>query len=103
MLGIYVLTLVIAIHNIYCYLYKQERYKNWLISIFYIFSSLVLAFRICYYCAVLKIYAELEQFENSFDIRHPFKESYGSILHTTRLIGVFFLSADYIKYALGFF
>ncbi len=110
MLCIYLLTLTFAIYNIYTFLVKQKRYKNWLITIFYIFSFLVLAFRICYYCAVLKIYAEMEEHNREIieQIKehplHPFDGiSFSDIIHTTRLIGCFFLSADYIKYALGFF
>ena len=105
MLCIYLLTLVFALLNIYFFVIKQKRYKNWLITIFYIFSFLVLAFRICYYCAVLTIYAEMEtHLENIRE--HPYrilKEPFGDIIHTSRFIGIFFLSADYIKYALGFF
>ena len=74
-----------------------------MISVFYLFSVLVLCFRICYYGACIKFYLEFEEHEKDFDRRDIRTHRYDDMVKTTRLIGSFFLTADYTKYALGFF
>ena len=49
MIAIYCMTLIFALYNSYFFVWRQKRYKNWIISAFYIFSVLVLIFRICYF------------------------------------------------------
>ena len=66
MIGIYVMTLLFLLYNSFAFLLKQKRYKNWLISIFYILSIFVLVFRICYYAESVKFFAQLKQHEADF-------------------------------------
>ena len=113
MIVIYMATLAFVIYNIVQYLIKQKRYKNWLITVFYFFSFLVLSFRICYYGVVIDYYWEIQEKKELWDqnflaiqekrFGDLVEITYSDMLQTTRMIGVFFLSADYTKFALGFF
>ena len=60
MIAIYTLTLIFTIHNIVQYIWRQRRYKNWLISLFYILSVIVLVSRIFYFSYVLNFYALID-------------------------------------------
>ena len=73
----------------------------------------MLSFRICYYGVVIDYYWEIQAKKELWDQNIlAFEEkrfgdivqiTYSDMLQTTRMIGVFFLSADYTKFALGFF
>ena len=59
MIVIYLSTLGFTIYNVRAYLIRQKRYKNWLITVFYILSFLVLCFRVCYYSQLICYYWEI--------------------------------------------
>ena len=49
MMAIFIATLCFTVHNIIVFLIRQKRYRNWLVTVFYIFSILVLVTRILQY------------------------------------------------------
>ena len=53
MLGLYSLVFVFTIFNSVKYLIKQNRYHNCMITVFYIFSMIVITFRMLFYIALL--------------------------------------------------
>lgn len=97
----YVLTLLFLLYNSSVFLIRQKRYKNWLISLFYVLSFLVIVCRIGYYAEVLRMYAVIE--DHLDDDKSQYQHNYIDVVYAVRRLGIFFLSADYTKYALGFF
>lgn len=53
MLSIYSGVFVFTILNIFRYLIKQGRYRNWLITVFYAFSVIVLVTRMLFYICLI--------------------------------------------------
>ena len=107
MIVIFGLTLIFTIYNILVFLIVQKRYKNWLVTVFYTFSFLVLIFRICYFSQVMRFYSLIDTLIEDIK-KGPVNLQYinnftEDIDNTVLRIGVFYLSADYTKYALGFF
>ena len=49
MIVIFILTILFTAYNIYYYLWKQSRYKTWLVSFFYILATIVLSARLTQY------------------------------------------------------
>ena len=62
MLSIYTLVLLFTFFNSFKYLIKQSRYHNFMITIFYIFSVIVLIFRMLFYGTLLVFNDKLEAF-----------------------------------------
>ena len=101
LLGVYSLTFIFAVYNVVAYLWLQRRYKNWLISGFYILSLIVLILRMVQYAYILQLYGLIQDHKDRSKeelLIHNFED----FIRTTRHIGAFFLGADYSKYALGF-
>ena len=101
------LTLVFAVYNTIAYIYCQGRFKNWLISLFYLLSIMVLVSRIVYYSYVLNLYSLIDKEKGriTFDwdtMTFSADSELDDLVNTVCNIGIFFLSADYSKYALGF-
>jgi len=103
MLACYVVTLAFTLYNVFAFVIKQRRYKNWLISIFYVLCLLVLIFRIGYYCEVNVWYSLSNELRTAIATQTGLQEVVLRLIQSLRLIGVFFLASDYTKYALGFF
>ena len=61
-------------------------------------------YRICYYSEVLHSYALIDKHRDDLeDIEHLDQHHYKDIVVSIRRVGLFFLAADYTKYALGYF
>ena len=97
MIAIYACTFSFAIYNIIMFLVKQRRYKNALVSIFYALSLMVLAFRMCYYIAVIDLYTELNEYRYTFTshVRPSYFAAYIEMYNTGRHIAILFTCADY--------
>ena len=67
LLSVFGLTLCFAIYNITVFLVIQRRYKNWLITIFYVFSCIVLITRMCEYGFLLQFYGRIKIFEETWN------------------------------------
>lgn len=46
---VWVFTLVFTFYNIYAYLWKQQRYRTWLVTFFYLLAVIVLTTRLAQY------------------------------------------------------
>ena len=57
MISLYFLTLGFTLYNTVRFVFGQQRYKNWLITVFYVLSIFVLTFRLAYYFEVNKFFA----------------------------------------------
>lgn len=55
-MSIYVIALLFTIHNIVFFLILQRRYKNWLISMFYFLSVVVIIARIASYSYEIELF-----------------------------------------------
>ena len=66
---------------------------------------MVLAFRMCYYIAVIDLYTELNKYRYTFTshVRPSYFAAYVKMYNTGRHIAILFTCADYQKFALGFF
>ena len=95
--------IVFVIHNIIRYMIIQKRYKSWLISIFYFLSTVVLVARICQYCYTIKLYTQLDTLFNKTSHFHLLFEDFTPLINLVRHLGLFFITADYNKFALGWF
>ena len=60
MIIIFGLTLIFTIYNTFVFLVAQKRYKNWLVTVFYAFSFMVLIFRICYFSQCMTFFSLLD-------------------------------------------
>ena len=110
MISCYIVVLCFVLFNIWVFVIFQKRYKNWLISVFYILSFLIIVYRLCYYITVLRYYAELIDMINYVDNTPKILIDLGHLdniidaqIVSFRRIGLFFISADYTKYTLGYF
>ena len=59
MLAVFSITLCFTIYNIVVFLGMQKRHKNWLITVFYIFSVIVLVMRIIEFIFLLQFYSDI--------------------------------------------
>ena len=104
LLPIYVFTLGFDIYNVVKYLIGQGRWRNWLLTIFYVLSNLVLISRILEYCVLLKFYSIMEDVVSIDYLTDPVpNEKLIEALNYSHWVGYLYVSADYIKYALGYF
>lgn len=61
------LVLCFTLFNIVVFLGIQRRYKNWLITVFYVFSVIVLVMRMMQYIYLLKFYGEIQDIEQTWN------------------------------------
>ena len=107
MILIYLVVLCFTVFNTYRYLYQQRRYKNWLVTVFYVFSFIVLLSRLMYYIMLIVFNEHLRPIVKTDSLSEldslDLVSTIDALILQSRLVGVFFLIADYAKYALGFF
>jgi len=94
LLAVYLLLLILAIHNTYAYMYKQKRYKVFLLSAFYTCSYFVIITRMLSFWGFILYYNKSNQcsalFGNTMD----------SVSTYTKLILGFFQCTNMIELVL---
>ena len=68
LVAIYLMTLIFTVYNISAYLIRQRRYKNWLITIFYIFCVIVLISRMIEYVYIKLMYKKIDKYRDLLEI-----------------------------------
>ena len=101
---IYVFTITFTVYNIVEYLWKQQRYRTWLVTIFYILAIIVLTTRLAQYVFTLflnhAIVGKIELYNTNATA--AMDANYTNIVHTYRKIGQCLTYSDFSKIALGF-
>ena len=97
------LVLGFTVHNIVKYVVMQKRYKSWLVVIFYVLSVIVLISRILQFMITTYFYSYLDKIFNQFTTRELITTDYNDMVDIFRKIGYFYITADYSKFALGWF
>ena len=101
--GVYVLTFCYAFYNIVAYVTLQGRFRNWLISLFYFLSVIVLVARSTEFIYIQKMYDCIQDDWEYFDEK-DWKDlvDIDRLVESIQYLGIFFLLADYSKFALGY-
>ena len=101
---IYVFTITFTIYNIVEYLWKQQRYRTWLVTFFYILAIIVLTTRLAQYFFTLVLNHDLVEKIDLYNTNSTaaLDANYTSIVHTYRKIGQCLTYSDFSKIALGF-
>ena len=86
---VYIFTLMFAFYNIYAYLWKQQRYRTWLVTFFYILAIIVLTTRLAQY--MFSIYLNTLLIDKEHLLEKSEEEAFSSdfthIVKTYRKIG----------------
>ena len=106
-LSFYVLLLAMTVHNIFKYLVAQERYKTFLVFIFYLLALATVVVRTLFYInsAIFYKFMQTTYVEHGYSYSTIFLDP-ATRIHTfelLQLVGVYSNMAVYFKIILGYF
>ena len=104
-MAIFIGTFGFTVYNIVAYVTFQRRFKNWQIFLFYFLSVVVLLSRIVEFIYIQKMYNALTKVEQLYFEMKPLDRpsiSLDELIYNIKMLGIFFLLADFSKFALGY-
>ena len=102
LIAIWVIAYAFTLHNIFRYLIRSNKHRNWLIVTFYALSIVVLSFRLLQFSFTLKLYYEINYFA-VMPIFKVLRQDFEPAVIAAKNVGIFYLISDYSKFALGAF